>query len=61
MHTLEKRWFPIYALGGLVAIFYLPTLVPMAPTASPSYVFGYNNRAGVVILLLVVAIGAIWT
>ncbi len=61
MSSLEKRLFPAYVLCGLAAILYLPTLVPMLPTASPSYVFGYNNRAGVAILLLVVAAGAIWT
>jgi hypothetical protein len=45
----------------LAAIFYLPSLLPFQPSASDSYIFGYNNRAGIVILLLLVAIGAIWT
>src|ERR1039458_3803864 len=41
-------------------IFYLPYFVPQKPTASASYLFGYNNRAAVV-LLLVFALGfAIW-
>jgi hypothetical protein len=45
----------------LAAIFYLPSLVPLAPSVSDSYVFGYNNRAGIVLLLLLVAIGSVWT
>jgi hypothetical protein len=41
-------------------IFYLPYFVPQKPTASASYLFGYNNRAAVV-LLLVFSVGfAIW-
>ncbi len=48
-------------MAGLLAIFYLPYHVPLPPTASYSYAFGYNNRAGIVLLLLLVAIGAIWT
>jgi hypothetical protein len=41
-------------------IFYLPYFVPQKPTASVSYLFGYNNRAAVV-LLLVFSVGfAIW-
>ena len=33
----------------------------MHPTASDSYLFGYNNRAGVVLLLILAAVGAILT
>lgn len=55
------RLFVLYVLGSLAAVFYLPTLVPLKPTVSASYVFGYNNRAGVVLVLLLVALGAIWT
>jgi len=56
-----KRLFVVYAICSLAAIFYLPYLVPIEPTASLSYVFGYNNRAGVDLLLLLVAVGAVWT
>lgn len=34
-------------VASWAAIFYLPTLFPIQPSASDSYVFGYNNRAGV--------------
>jgi len=57
----DMRYLVAYAAVSLAAIFYLPTLVPMHPTASDSYLFGYNNRAGVVLLLLFSAVGAIWT
>jgi hypothetical protein len=41
-------------------IFYLPYFVPQKPTASASYLFGFNNRAAVV-LLLVFSVGfAVW-
>jgi hypothetical protein len=33
----------------------------MHPSASDSYLFGYNNRAGVALLVFLVSVGAIWT
>jgi len=59
--TFNLRFFLSYVAVGLAAIFYLPSLVPRRPTASDSYLFGYNNRAAVVLLLLLVTIAAIWT
>ena len=59
--SIDLRLFSVYVVASLAAIFYLPTLVPMHPSASDSYLFGYNNRAGVALLLLLVSIGAIWT
>lgn len=43
------------ALVLVAAVFWLPYLVPVAPSVSASYVFGYNNRVGV----LLVAVAAI--
>jgi len=57
----ERRFFLIYVVCSLAAIFYLPYFVPLTPSASDSYTFGYNNRAGVALLLLLVTIGAVWT
>jgi hypothetical protein len=54
-------YFFVYAAFSLSAIFYLPYLVPQHPTTSDSYLFGYNNRAGLLLLLLLVAIGSVWT
>jgi hypothetical protein len=59
--TYDKRLLFVYVVASLAAIFYLPTLFPLHPSASGSYLFGYNNRVGVVLLLALVAIGAIWT
>ena len=59
--TFRSRLFAAYIVGGLAAIFYLPSLVPLHPSASDSYLFAYNNRAGVAILLLLVVIGSVWT
>jgi hypothetical protein len=61
VRTFDKRIFLAYVICSLVAIVYLPTLVPPPPTASFSYTFGYNNRVGVVLLLLLTMIGAVWT
>ncbi len=59
--TFDKRFFLAYILCSLAAVFCVPLFVPMPPSVSPSYIFGYNNRVGVMLLLILVAIGAIWT
>jgi hypothetical protein len=59
--TFDKRLFSVYVACGLLAIFYLPYKVPLSPSVSPSYIFGYNNQAGVAFLLLFVVVGALWT
>ena len=59
--TFDRRLFFAYVICSLAAIFYLPYRVPMSPSVSDSYVFGYNNRAGIVLLLLLVTIGSVWT
>lgn len=48
-------------VAGLAAIFYLPSLIPMQPTASDSYLFGYNNRVGIALMLLLLCLGVVWT
>ena len=58
---LKGGWFLLYVLIALATIFYLPRLIPMAPSASDSYLFGYNNRAGIILLFFFVAVGAILT
>ena len=50
----------LIAAAAVAAILYVPYWVPQAPTASDSYTFGYNNRAGV-LLLVIFAVGiAVW-
>lgn len=56
-----KPWFIPYLLIALTAVFYLPRLVPSAPSASDSYLFGYNNRAGILLLVFFVAAGVLLT
>ncbi len=50
------RWsgFIVVALTG---IFYLPQLVPVAPSISDSYAVGYRNGAGVMLLLFFLVLG----
>ena len=57
-----RLWFIPYVLIALASIFYLPRLLPpTSPSASDSYLFGYNNRFGIILLLLFIAIGAVLT
>lgn len=58
--TLPKL-FPVYVVASLVLIFKLPYLAPLAPTVSDSYLFGYNNRVGIALLLILVSVGVVWT
>jgi hypothetical protein len=57
----NKRLFGVFVVFSLVAVFYLPYFAPVPPSASESYIFGYSNRLGVLLLLLLTALGAIWT
>ena len=59
--NLDRRLFFAYVACSLAAIFYLPGFVPVQPATAQSYVFGYNNKAGVVILMLCLVLGAFWT
>lgn len=56
-----KNWFIPYVLIALAAIFYLPRLVPSAPSAADSYLFGYNNRIGIILLLFFTGLGVVLT
>jgi hypothetical protein len=52
--------FAIWAMctcAALGIIFVVPKALPVVPTVSDSYLFGYNNRAGVALLLLFLGIG----
>ena len=40
---------------------FVPYFLPQPPSTSQSWVFGYNNRAGILILLATIAFGALWT
>jgi len=57
-----RRWFVPYVLIALAAIFYLPRLLPpTSPSASDSYLFSYNNRLGIILLLFFIALGVVLT
>jgi len=60
-HPVDLRIFAAFVVCSLIAIFYIPTLIPGPSSASLSYLFGYYNPAGVVLLVLLVTIGAFWT
>jgi len=73
-HSSEKELWPnfgqihfnkwkltAFVVFGLLAVFYLPSFVPLSPSVSDSYVFGYNNRVGVVLVVLFTTIAALWT
>jgi len=55
-----KILFSAYVAISLALVFYIPTLVPGAFVASESYVFGYNNRIGFLLFVVLTAIGSLW-
>jgi hypothetical protein len=55
-----KRILFVYCALSLFAVFYLPYLLPVSPSTSASYIFGYNNTAGIVLVVLLTATGATW-
>jgi hypothetical protein len=59
--VLAGRLFLGYVVIAIAAVLYLPYLFPLTPTASSSYLFGYNNRVGEALLLAFVILGAVWT
>jgi len=50
----------VLAVAGVAAVLYVPYFIPQAPSASDSYLFGFNNRAAVVLLVLLCGCGAVW-
>jgi hypothetical protein len=60
-HGVSKASFTAYVLFSLITISVLPYFIPSPPSTSDSYLFGYNNRAGILLLLLFVAAGVLWT
>jgi hypothetical protein len=50
------RWSG-FIVAALVGIFYIPLFFPVAPSISASYFVGYNNRAGVLLLLFFLVLG----
>src|SRR5260370_23301317 len=56
-----KGLLVVYFALSLFAIFYIPYFFPVWPSTSESYIFGYNNRVGVILLLLLASFGAFWT
>jgi hypothetical protein len=54
---LELVIWAVCSCLALGVIFAAPGAVPVAPTVSDSYLFGYNNRVGVALLLFVLGMG----
>lgn len=57
----NKPLFALFVLCSLAAIFYIPYFVPQTPSTSQSWIFGYNNRAGLALVLASVLIAVLWT
>lgn len=55
-----RLWFSLYCLTALAAIFWLPCLVPVAPSYSYSYAFGYNNQVGLLLTVFFAVIAVLW-
>jgi len=48
-------------LFSMAAVLYLPYCIPQQASASYSWLFGYNNRAAVLLILVCAVTGAVWT
>lgn len=59
--TVNRPLFVLFAACSLAAVFFIPYFVPQTPSTSESWVFGYNNRAGIALLLAAVVTGVWWT
>lgn len=57
----SKRIMIFYALVSVATILYLPYFFPQKPSASDSYIFGYNNSVGIFLLVAFSIGGALWT
>ncbi len=55
------RSLVLFGVAALLVVATVPYAVPMRPVVSDSYIFGYNNRAGIALFLVFAAIGAWWT
>ena len=46
----------LYALLSFGFVLYIPTLVPGSFVSSESYIFGYNNRIGILLILILIGL-----
>jgi len=51
----------VYFFAAFATVLCVPYLVPQQPSNSSSWLFGYNNRAAVVLIVLFAIVGARWT
>lgn len=54
------RSLALFGVAALLVVATAPYFVPMRPAVSDSYIFGYNNRAGILLFLLFAVVGALW-
>jgi hypothetical protein len=52
--------FSFFALVALACIFFVPYMIPVKPAVGLSYAFGFNNNAGILLLLSFCTAGALW-
>jgi hypothetical protein len=57
METALKVKLLFYSGASMALLFTLPYFIGVGATASPSYVFGYNNQAAVLLLLALLGVG----
>lgn len=51
----------LFGVAALLIVATVPYWVPVRPAVSDSYIFGYNNRAGIALFVLLAMLGAAWT
>lgn len=52
---LHPRWLPLLLLASPAAIFVLPFFVPVTPAFSESFLFGFSNRLGLLLFVILLA------
>lgn len=60
----SRQWKFLLGIYGCISaflVFYIPTVVPGRPVSAESYIFGYNNRVGFVLFIVLISVGAIFS
>jgi len=62
---MRRRWtvagWSAFVASALLAVFLVPQFVAVPPSISDSYIFGYSNRTGILILSLCLVVGGFFS
>ncbi len=62
---MRRPWtvagWSVFVASALLAVFLVPQYVAVPPSISASYIFGYSNRTGILILVMCLVVGGIFS